>query len=263
MGLDIYLYTKEQHEANQKHAVANEAFYGREDYDDLTEEQRTELSAAIPAYTRHVDVPSERYPEHLFNRRYLRSSYNGGGFNRSVPEMVGEDHGLYWIFEPMGREWDGDEGVLTAADIDPLRASKARALQVAEEIRTCDPLRTISEGLMVGSPDHMWHEPPTEEQVLAWYREEKKRNEGRDSMFGGESYSCAKGLVLGFTEGLEVLAVTVGRDVLGRPAAVLVYRLGKEAIDSYVQSAEITAEFCDEAVGLIERDGSCHISWSG
>jgi len=43
----------------------------------------------------------------------------------------------------------------------------------------------------------------------------------------------------------------------------LVYRASDGGFDSYVQAAEITAEFCDEAIALIERDGSCEMSWSG
>lgn len=263
MGLDVYLYTRAQNEASGRYEAQIEAFCEREDW--ASEEVKEAARKELPSWEGHTDVPSERYPDHLFNRRYLRSSYNGSGFNRSVPDMVGEDHGLYWIFEPV-RLGDEYETELTAASVEPLKEVKKRALQVAEELRTCDPIRTMSEGLLLGGPahDHMWRTPPTEGDALAWYREQQAEHAGREvpSPFG-ESYSNAKGLVLGFTAGTEVLALVAGRDVLGKPAAIAVYRLGKEAVDSYVQSAEITAEFCDEAISLITADGSCFMHWSG
>lgn len=196
MGLDVYLYEKAHHEQNARHEAEWIALYERQERGEITKAEREELDKTITRYISHVDVPSEAHPDHLFNRRYLRSSYNDGGFNHAVPDFLGTSAdteypaargSLYWIFEPMGREWDGDEGELTATDVDRLRACKARALEVADELRKCDPL-------------------------------------------GPE------------------------------PAAILVYRADAS---SYIESAEITAEFCDEAISLIERDGSCYLSWSG
>lgn len=228
MGLDVYLYSKAEREQNEAH------------------------------------VRSERYPDHLFNRRYLRSSYNGGGFNRAVPDFLstadggaypGQEGSLYWIFEPMGREWDGDEGALTADDVPKLAECKARALDVAERLRKVDPLRVEEIGNFLVQPTMR------QQDFLAWYRKEKAKREGKPSPFDSEGYSCREGTVFGFAKGMEVLAITVGLGTFGEPAALIVYR--SEAIDSYVESAEITAEFCDEAISLIERDGSAHISWSG
>lgn len=260
MGLDIYLCSRDQAAANDAHAAASNVVYGRSDYDQLTDAQRDDLHKAIPPYAPSGDVPSERYPDHLFNRRYLRSSYNGGGFNRAVTDFVGADHDLYWIFEPMGREWDGDDGIITETDVPALRKARKRAEQVADELRAADPLRVMSESPMLGDRDHMWSRLPGEHEVLAWYRDEKARHADRAD---GDGYANAKGLVLGFAKGLEVLAVTLCRDVLGRPAAAVVYRPDGETVESYVQSAEIVVEFCDEAIALIERDGSARMSWSG
>jgi hypothetical protein len=260
MGLDIYLYTREQFEANERHDLASNAFYEWDDYDSLSDDERNRLSAEIPEYKHYEDVPSARYPDHLFNRRYLRSSYNDGGFNRAVPDLTGTDHGLYWIFAPLGREWDGDSGVLITDDLPRLREAQKRAEQVVGELLSCDPIRVLSETPVLGEREHMWSSLPDEDQVLAWYRDEKAQHGSRGDDGG---YSNDKGLVLGFSRGLEVLAVTLGVDLLGRPAAILVYRQEKESLDSYVQSAEIVVEFCDEAVALVERDGSAQMVWSG
>jgi hypothetical protein len=259
VGLDIYLYDKAQAEQNERHNVASTAFYERADYDSLTEEQKEAERAKIPAYAPWTTVPSERHPEHLFNRRYLRSSYNNGGFNHAVPEMLGtakndypdERGSLYWIFKPMGREWDGDDGNLTAADIDKLRECKARAQEIAADLTKCDRLRvtTINPNLFASAPQH------TDDEALAMYRAELP-------LHGDGWYSKGPDLNV-FGDGLVVLAAIPGKASFGPPGVHLIYRASDDAFESYVQSAEIVAEFCDEAIALIERDGGARISWSG
>jgi len=257
MGLDIYLYTREQAERNAAYEKAsNEVFEdgpdGKSRWDAMSETERDAWRAEND-YSCSITVPSEKYPDHLFNRRYLRSSYNGGGFNRAGPHLIGAGHGAYWIFEPMGREWDGDEGTLTADDIDKLRASKARALEVAESLRNCDRLRVLSV-----SPN-MFGQPPrhTDDEALRMYRQ--KVADGQIKPDGW--WSSAEMDVFG--DGLTILAAIPGAATFGVPGVHLIYRAADEGFDSYVQSAEIVAEFCDEAISLIERDGSCSMSWSG
>src|ERR1700759_2932071 len=89
MGLDVYLYPALDAAQNDASAKAEDAFYSRPDYDQLTKEERDAARAAYPPYAYARDVPSGLYPDHLCNRRYLRSSYNNGGFNHAVPEMIG------------------------------------------------------------------------------------------------------------------------------------------------------------------------------
>jgi hypothetical protein len=260
MGLDITLNTAEQAEHNAMHEAASEALYaegpdGKSARDRMSDEEYQAWRELNGEWQGGTDVPSQRHPGHLCNRRYLRSSYNESGFNRAVEQIAGQDHGFYWIFEPLGRDWEDEGGELTAADVPALREARQRAEQVAVEIREGDPLRATDVHALFGPQEHLWTDPPTSDQALGWYREQSKQ----PASFA--SYSTGKGAVFG--DGLVVLAATVGRDVLGGPAAILIYRLDKETVDHYVQSAEIAAEFCDEAIGLIERDGSCHLSWSG
>lgn len=253
MGLDVYLYTKAEREANDAHNVASEALFGRPDYDALPESEKKALYEALPSYASHENPASEQYPDHLFNRRYLRSSYNGGGFNRAVPEMVGENHDLYWIFKPMGREWDGDEGTLTKDDVPKLQASKARALEVAEELRRADRLRvvTVSPNFLLAPPTH------GDTDALAMYRKVvRERPIAPDDWWSSRDMDV-------FGDGLPVLAAIPGKASFGVPGVHLIYKQDAEIVDTYIQSAEIVAEFCDEAISLIERDGSCSMSWSG
>lgn len=261
MGLDISLYTKAEHEQSERHWREWEALWERYERGEITEEKRSELVEDITEYASHESPPSEKYPDHLFNRRYLRSSYNSGGFNRAVPDLVGEDHGLYWIFEPLGREWDGDEGGLAESDIPALNEARKRAEQVAGELGECDRLRAEAiHGPLIGPQDHMWSKLPGEAEVLTWYREHARRER---RPFDGGGFSDAKGTVLGFEKGMEVLAITVGKFLFSGSAPIIVYRLDQDVLDSYIQSAEITAEFIEEAISLIERDGAAYISWSG
>lgn len=261
MGLDIYLRTSNYAAASDARDQAWNEVYDSGRWNEMNEQEKDAWRAANP-WPESGETASEQYPDHLFNRRYLRSSYNGGGFNHAVPSLLGsptdetypnQRGSLYWIFEPMGREWDGDEGTLTADDVDKLRESKARALQVADELRKSDRLR-----VMTASPN-MFSEPPTttDDEALAKYREAVAAGRIRPDGW----WSNAEMDVFG--EGLTVLAAIPGKATFGIPGVHLIYRQADEGFESYIQSAEIVAEFCDEALGLIERDGSCSMSWSG
>jgi hypothetical protein len=266
MGLDITLYAAEQAEHNATYEAACEELYaegpdGKSPSDRMSDEEYEAWRQLNGEWQGATDVPSQRYSDHLFNRRYLRSSYNGSGFNHAVPQMLGSTDGpqyphqrgsLYWIFAPMDREWDGDEGILDQDDIAKLRVSKARALQVADELRKSDRLRVIT------TSPNMFRAAPTttDDEALAMYRAQA---ETRTRIPGW--WSNAEMDVFG--DGLSVLAAVPGQATFGVPGVHLIYRFAEDDMDSYVQSAEITAEFCDEAISLIERDGSCRISWSG
>jgi hypothetical protein len=315
VGLDISLYTKAEREQSDRHHAEWSALWDRKEAGEITEGQFDEERKTITGYARCADVPSEKHPDHLFNRRYLRSSYNGSGFNRAIPDFLeAEDATLEGIFAPV---WEADstplviatvieeseETALAVPDETPdddqaeevdeededrrgepggwidqrhigaLGTAKQRALTIAERLRTCDPLRVEAiHGPILGDRDHLWSQLPTDDEVLAWFRSEQAKREAMKAereaagkslddgwLTGG--YSNAKGTVFGFTEGMDVLAVTVGRDVIGRPAPMIVYR--SKAVDSYIESAEIVAEFCDEAIGLIQQDGTAYVSWSG
>lgn len=265
MGLDIYLYTAAQAAQNDDYGQACELAWepdesGKSPWDRMSEAERTEWHAAR-SYAASESTPSMLYPGHLFNRRYLRSSYNGGGFNHAVPEMLGTSGGgypnergsLYWIFEPMGREWDGDDGVLTADDLPKLAECKARALQVADDLRKCDRLRVLTV-----SPN-LFTAPPTtsDDEALTLYRAKL----AEQPIGKGDWWSSAEMDVFG--DGVSILAAVPGQATFNVPGVHLIYRQPDEGFESYIQSAEIVAEFCDEAAALVERDGSARMSWSG
>lgn len=258
MGLDIYLYEKAQQEAGDAHEKAWDEVYESGRWEAMTEAEQSVWRDENPWPGGYTTVKSERYPDHLLDRRYLRSSYNGGGFNRAVPEMTGTNHDLYWIFEPARGGVDEYETEFTSASISVLRECRERALQVAEELRTCDRLRvaTVESNPFSGS-QHL-----TDDGAMEVYRkfmagrpasEQSSWLSGRDGEF--------------FVGGFEFLAAipAVHENFMRQltPCVYLIYRQADEGLESYVQSAEITAEFCDEAIVLIERDGSVFMHWSG
>lgn len=284
MGLDIYLISREQHAAEERHEREWEACYNKYHKENgdfregVTQEQYDEARKQVPEWPSRSDaeVKSRQHPECYSNRRYVRSSYNDSGFNSAVPEMIGVDHGFYWIFEPViGDNPEPYHTDLTEEHIPRLEQAIERARQVAQEIRNCDGLQTMTAGPILGSNTHQWREPPSEKQVLDWYREEAKRQNT-----SGGGYSNAKGLVLGFDEGFEILALTVSANPLARfsagllmntvganigalPQAIAVYRMSDDTKKSYIDTAEVVAEFCEEAIELIKSDGGAVMSWSG
>lgn len=264
MGLDISLYTAAETAGNEAYDRAWDEWHaensdGESPYDRASEEERKAWSATH-SYVSSIDAPSELYPSHLFNRRYLRSSYNGSGFNNAVPDLIGTsidaEHpnargSLYWIFEPMGREWDGDKGTLTVDDIPKLRSCRQRAVEVKDALSRSDRLRVFTV-----SPNMFMPQPKTsDDEALLMYRKHVAERGEPDGWY-------ASGQLDVFGGGVPVLAAIPGLATFNVPGVHLIYRMG-EGFDSYVESAHIVAEFCDEAIGLIERDGSCRISWSG
>lgn len=259
MGLDIHLKTREYVAADAVRDAAWNEVYDSGRWDAMSDDEQKAWREAYPWPDRE-ETASAKYPDHLFNRRYLRSSYNGGGFNHAVPELLGSADGTYpgergslgWIFEPVRLD-DQYELELTKASIPALREAKKRALQVVDDLRKCDRLRvlTVSPNIFAGPPK------TSDNEALAKYRGEVTK--GRITADGW--WSNVEMDVFG--SGLSILAAIPGQATFGEPGVHLIYRQADEGFDSYVQSAEIVAEFCDEAIALIERDQSCFMTWSG
>jgi hypothetical protein len=118
MGLDVYVHKFDDFETNQR--VEEEvqkleeeiwAEYGA--YDSLTDEQKNEAVKRVQViYFEHglnnygentngketLKNNSTKYPEHLFKVGYFRSSYNDGGINRVLEQLLGENSDLYYVF---------------------------------------------------------------------------------------------------------------------------------------------------------------------
>jgi len=253
MGLDISLYSLADVDAYQKrYSVWDKDEAGNYPAETMTEEEKQAHLDANPVASGR-EVPSVEFPTHMCGRSYLRSSYNSGGFNRVVNQMLGTDHGdFYWIFEPLNRDWrSGDEGNLTKDDLALLKECAERALSVAKELTQVEPYGVIT----VGENAFAGPSKVTDDQALVIFREEAARNAGIDGWYGsirGDFFP---------KDPPAILAAISGSGVLGTPVVHLIYR--RTDMDYYVQAAKIAAEFCEEAIMLITRDGGAQISWSG
>lgn len=259
MGLDIYLTTDADNAAEKAYSEAWDELWSRKDSGEITEAEYDELRKELPSYPPKASVPAQADPEHLCDRRYLRSSYNASGFNRVVENTSGQD--LYGIFEDV---YQGDQEEypqqLTEADIPGLRSAAAKARATAEAFSAWDRLQVAEIGrLVLGSQDHLWSEPPTEGQFLEWVRGEFARREAGNDSF--TSYSTGKGDI--FAEGMTIVAASQGRNGFFGSSCLVAVRADDSTVEHYRNTALIAAEFCEEAISLIERDGRCWLGWSG
>lgn len=124
MGLDVYLkYCKdwEKYEANQKlYEEGTNKIWETEtgqykDYNSIPKEIRdstnkkckdfaislgfTENGDDLTNECQTIELSSKKYPEHYFKIGYFRSSYNPGGINSVIRDLLGDGFDLYYIFE--------------------------------------------------------------------------------------------------------------------------------------------------------------------
>lgn len=259
MGLDIYVYTKAEVEANRLHEEEENAFYGVEYEIEHTEEEKEHFRKNRKYnYIHYTDMPSKKYGDGtLCNRRYLRSSYNGGGFNSAVSQMLGRDASFDWIFADV-KDYGDYRVPLDEGAVENLQKARVRAQEVAQALRDVGtPIRatTVSQNMFRGPSTK------TSEDAIAWYREQVEKEKDMPPMFKG-GWSSGEGEYFG-EDGMTVLAAMPGQDILGYPCVHLVYSLPDDATKSYIESADIVVEFIDEILELIATDGSCEIHWSG
>lgn len=177
----------------------------------------------------HQEIKSELYPDHLCNKAYLRSSYNGAGFNSFIQELTGI--GLYEIFEP-GGEYEiplSPEKIETAKQTTTKLIEKIKAMPKERIVA----VETISANLFADKPKI------DSEQAIKIYLDEIDRNTG------SRDYSNINGLFC--FDGFEIVAAVPGVDVFGNSGVHLVYR---KDVEWYMQMAEIILEFLDHAKTL-------------
>lgn len=266
MGLDVYLYTKAEQLQNEASTKEEEDFYGPEWelYETKTEEERETFRANRQfSWVSNTDVPARAYPGEstLNNRRYLRSSYNGGGFNSAVSKFLGREATYEWIFsEAIGiREHEYDKW-WTEEDIPALKIAHERALEVAYDLRALElPLSVLTvSGNMFSAPSTL-----QDTDALTWAKAEAEKESEAMKFFGGGGWENGTGHYFTTDSPLRVVAAVPGQDIFGKPAVHLVYRPEDGVTESYIQSAIIASEFAEEAIELIREDGSCYVSWSG
>lgn len=202
-----------------------------------------------------VEAPvSKVNPDHLFKLDYWRSSYNGGGYNRFVDNLVGES--LFSIMGDNLSDFEEYEHQVTGwADI-KARAQGVRALileaprlgcffQTAKNLRPQD--KTLSS------------EADAIEAYVEMAEEQRKMLEANpDRGFFGGAFSN----YLGFydMDGLKVHAVLAGTGILGDAGVFVVYETTPETRDFYVEATEIVIE---TAEWVLENGDKATVFWSG
>ena len=262
MGLDIYLYRYDDFGRvnaleDEAEAHANEAWQKAGGWDALTDAERDEVSAANKAWNAErglgewgevlppakikVELPSARWPDHLFKVGYFRSSYNDGGFNRVAFNLVGKD--LAWIFDVGGDDYH----------VRPdWKAALARASQVSDELEKEPQIGAFNVSpinLFEGTP-----EPVDTARAIEIYKEQASRATGPF----GDGWSNKAGEFFPHNP-LKVLALVNGIDVFKRPAIIVVH---EKDLSSYVQSARIVAETCQYVLDTGEPEKHV-LHWSG
>jgi hypothetical protein len=224
MGLNIYLHWPEQ--AQVKHVVEATGY----------------------EYETTAEVDSVAHPEHYWKRNYLRSSYNGSGFNHAVGEVC-EGRALYWVFEKMREGADDPYGGDFRPTDEQLQDARERALALLDEYRGRESVGVDWQSATPLRPQD--GVPSMAEDAIAKYREEAAR--AFDPVMGG-AYSNAVG-VFYRSEPLKVRAIIPGMGFMGS-GVYIIYERDKTW---YVEACEILVEFIDEALSHPERS----ITWSG
>lgn len=252
MGLDISLYNG----AKDYESEHPDDFPGADASEADKEAWRQELSR------RHREQEernkSRLHPDHLCNRRYLRSSYNDGGFNRVVGKLLGIT--LDDIFLPeavpervtAGGDDDEDDYSPPSWPKEHLSRARERAVECRDKMRAVAlPLATFDVG------PNMFSLPPriTEEEALSIAAKQMERVTEKDNEAFGYNYSNKDGQF--FLKGLEIVAAIPGVDLFGKQTVHIVHKM--TGWDWYLQMADIIVEFIDEALAM---DDPC-ISWSG
>jgi hypothetical protein len=126
MGLDVYLERYEDFELaralEKRYEEGSEALWNTVDkkYEDMTQEEKDGISAQAKELAESlglgewgtfeqgvekVKIKSAKFPEHMFEVGYWRSSYNDGGVNNVLRGTIGKD--LYYV--TFGNDSDSKE----------------------------------------------------------------------------------------------------------------------------------------------------------
>lgn len=271
MGLDIYIRryedradAKAREDAYEKES---EAIYGELKGDDKRDERiarhaalraRLGLSEYGGAYT-DLAAPSAKYPEHMCNLGYFRSSYNGGGFDRVIPNLLGDEFaGFYYLFDRA----DADEYEFQPA----WAAVRERAVKMlaAYDARIAADGGGLLRCFHVGNR-FATDLPRTEAEAIAILRDEfaayaKRPAADKTGGFDFSSYSNAKGEF--YLKGITILAAIPGIGILKEPGTFLVYRQTVEE-DWYRQAIEIVIEAADNILAMApEEQAKVWVAWS-
>lgn len=297
MGLDVYLRRYDDFEdwkaraekADQESEAAWQSVMKGRDFKALSKAETDEGSAKSKAAQAAVgigvkdwqtggdegveliELPSKRHPKHLFKVGYFRSSYNDGGINGVLGNLLGEWARLDAIFGcTETREYyvkpDWRESLERCRRV---RVALTKAQDEGRNVRVvfCDLMHISKKEGRVESANEAAEAFLAEQER---YRKsvEKAKAENKPNFMGG-SYSNIRGDFFmsgdedaeGGTEGLPVLAALPGVGTFAGPGVYLVYRAD---LSWYAKSLEVIEETINYVLSQpAEKVEQYRLSWSG
>lgn len=243
MGLDVCLYRYTKHDervtAEREREERSEALWAAtgKKYGDLTEAEKDAVRAQVkadeeakplPGSAEKIEADSDKYPEHYYKVGYLRSSYNDGGINRILRNMLGKGKDLGYIFAATGDEYYVKPD--WAASLERARALLAEFNQHIEKhgffrVKTQQHNSFIDPGTL----------PQTEADALKVFAAVKANSKGSFGSRDGDFF---------LDEPFQVRALIPGvTTILGKALCTYVIYEGQH--EWYRQALEITVEMCE------------------
>lgn len=281
MGLDVYLYWYEDQSdfarREDEYEAQSSAIWAKQEgtpYEHMTDEQKEECRAEadkarvalnIPEWNeetnqkRKVEIDHPDYPDHICKIGYFRSSYNDGGTNAVLRNLISKD---------VGDVFPGHEDAYCFSP--DWQAAKVRVNDLLDQFDEATAkvgnLKVFKTSENLFGP--MGDEPADEKAALQVAVEQMARAKTRDASWG-DSYSCGGVEFFIGEKGLMVRALIHGRDatfsgLLGqgaRPVTYVVYEQ-EDAYKFYRQSLEIVAATIDYVLGQPDPE-HYFLHWSG
>ena len=201
---------------------------------------------------RRIDLNSTKYPEHMFKIGYFRSSYNSGGINHVLRDMIGKD--LYDVFIHTDDEYEfapdwNDSKLHAEALLDAYRKKIAETGGVS--------VMEIRYGLKHNNINSV------QDALASWQKklEERKSKENQ----GFDSFGCLDGEFF-MKDPLKVVAIMpgAGKRIFGNgdePRTYVLYK-GDDNHRWYEQALEVVIETIDWVLEQKAPGSKFMLHWS-
>jgi len=263
MGLDVYLYhwqkfeedVKREEEYKRKCSKIWEEVGQGKSYSEMTEEEKDKAYKLCEELKEKmglvgwgetlrktkIELPSQKYPDHLFKIGYFRSSYNNSGFNTVMSEIGLPD--LYDIFNIKS----GKTYHITPNWKESLERTN-KAIKAFKDFLK-KPISKY-QAVFCNSIDKVGS---TKEALRVFEKELKEEHPFC-------SYSSRKGHFY-LDEPLKVYGVVSGKNIIGDEGVYLIYEVSKEFYEWYLQALEIVKETIEYVLNN-PKEGKYILHWS-
>jgi len=283
MGLDVYLYritrpiaevekleTQAEAKSEQIAAAVLKAF-GASKFEDLKEDQHKsyfdakkeaygaagldEYGAAIGLEEKIKDIDSKVHPEHMFKIGYLRSSYNSGGINHVLDDVLGEGKNLYYVFEPNDEyRFSPNWGKCHKRAIE-IRDAYAKHIAENGSYYVIESFPNLLDPSSSSAID------TTEKALKVFLAEKRKKQESKIQDEDFMSYSNREGTFCFRKEAFPVRGIIPGVSRFGDLRGAYLVVENDEGSKWYRQATEIVVEMCEWVLSQ-EKPEEFYLHWS-